>query len=178
MQGWSNNSASQKSQLPLAPSEFEHTNAACKNQPFAHFTVVEKHSGLLQRCAVTSSLLAARWNSCILFHTIGTFIRRHHIPLPPPDEDQFYTVYHFNINIDIVFYGWKFKIYDCDTFTKIVLKNMGVKLNAPGQCPEDPYLKMRREVRSWYICKSLSSEWESLRRVSAPDADVKELLGP
>ncbi|XP_005614143.3 EF-hand domain-containing family member C2 [Equus caballus] len=75
----------------------------------------------------------------------GTFIRRHHIPLPPPDEDQFYTVYHFNINIDIVFYGWKFKIYDCDTFTKIVLKNMGVKLNAPGQCPEDPYLKMRRE---------------------------------
>uniref|UniRef100_A0A8C4M6K1 EF-hand domain containing 2 n=1 Tax=Equus asinus asinus TaxID=83772 RepID=A0A8C4M6K1_EQUAS len=75
----------------------------------------------------------------------GTFIRRHHIPLPPPDEDQFYTVYHFNINIDIVFYGWKFKIYDCDTFTKIVLKNMGVKLNAPGQCPEDPYLKMQRE---------------------------------
>ncbi|KAF3812755.1 hypothetical protein GH733_019118, partial [Mirounga leonina] len=78
--------------------------------------------------------------------TIGTFIRRHRISLPPPDEDQFYTVHHFNINIDIIFYGWTFKIYDCDTFTKNFLKKIGVKLNPPGQCPEDPYMKMRRET--------------------------------
>ncbi|XP_077920036.1 EF-hand domain-containing family member C2 isoform X4 [Halichoerus grypus] len=76
----------------------------------------------------------------------GTFIRRHRISLPPPDEDQFYTVHHFNINIDIIFYGWTFKIYDCDTFTKNFLKKIGVKLNPPGQCPEDPYMKMRRET--------------------------------
>ncbi|XP_008058494.1 EF-hand domain-containing family member C2 [Carlito syrichta] len=76
----------------------------------------------------------------------GTFIRRHRIPLPPPDDDQFYTVYHFNISIDIVFYGRTFKIYDCDNFTKNFLKKIGVKLNSPGQCPDDPYLKMRREV--------------------------------
>ncbi|XP_058391670.1 EF-hand domain-containing family member C2 isoform X2 [Diceros bicornis minor] len=75
----------------------------------------------------------------------GTFIRRHRISLPPPDEDQFYTLYHFNISIDVVFYGRTFKIYDCDTFTKNFLKKMGVKLNPPGQCPEDPYMKMRRE---------------------------------
>nr|XP_012421704.1 PREDICTED: EF-hand domain-containing family member C2 [Odobenus rosmarus divergens] len=76
----------------------------------------------------------------------GTFIRRHRISLPPPDEDQFYTVHHFNINIDIIFYGRTFKIYDCDTFTKNFLKKIGVKLNPPGQCPEDPYMKMRRET--------------------------------
>ncbi|XP_045651706.1 EF-hand domain-containing family member C2, partial [Ursus americanus] len=76
----------------------------------------------------------------------GTFIRRHRISLPPPDEDQFYTVHHFNINIDIVFYGRTFKIYDCDTFTKNFLKKIGVKVNPPGQCPEDPYMKMRRET--------------------------------
>ncbi|XP_044091372.1 EF-hand domain-containing family member C2 isoform X3 [Neovison vison] len=76
----------------------------------------------------------------------GTFIRRHRISLPPPDEDQFYTVHHFNINTDIIFYGRTFKIYDCDTFTKNFLRKMGVKLNSPGQCPEDPYMKLRRET--------------------------------
>ncbi|XP_077001183.1 EF-hand domain-containing family member C2 isoform X2 [Tamandua tetradactyla] len=76
----------------------------------------------------------------------GTFIRRHRISLPPPDDDQFYTVYHFNINTDIVFYGRTFKIYDCDTFTKNFLKKIGVKLPSPGKCPEDPYLKARRET--------------------------------
>ncbi|KAF6389920.1 EF-hand domain containing 2 [Rhinolophus ferrumequinum] len=75
----------------------------------------------------------------------GTFIRRHRISLPPPHDDQFYTVYHFNINIDIVFYGRTFKIYDCDAFTKNFLKKIGVKLNPPGQCPEDPYLKIWRK---------------------------------
>ncbi|XP_032698363.1 EF-hand domain-containing family member C2 isoform X1 [Lontra canadensis] len=76
----------------------------------------------------------------------GTFIRRHRISLPPPNEDQFYTVHHFNINIDIIFYGRTFKIYDCDMFTKNFLRKMGVKLNPPGQCPEDPYMKLRRET--------------------------------
>ncbi|XP_057573300.1 EF-hand domain-containing family member C2 [Hippopotamus amphibius kiboko] len=75
----------------------------------------------------------------------GIFIRRHRISLPPPDEDRFYTVHHFNINIDIVFYGRTFKIYDCDTFTKNFLKKIGVKLTPPGQCPEDPYMKTWRE---------------------------------
>ncbi|XP_037678276.1 EF-hand domain-containing family member C2 isoform X2 [Choloepus didactylus] len=76
----------------------------------------------------------------------GTFIRRHRISLPPPEEDQFYTVYHFNINVDVVFYGRTFKIYDCDPFTKNFLKKIGVKLFPPGKCPEDPYLKTRRET--------------------------------
>uniref|UniRef100_A0A8C6RAF5 EF-hand domain-containing family member C2 n=1 Tax=Nannospalax galili TaxID=1026970 RepID=A0A8C6RAF5_NANGA len=76
----------------------------------------------------------------------GTSIRRHRISLPPPNDDQFYTVSHFNINIDVVFYGRKFRIYDCDTFTKNFLKKIGTKLNPPGQCPVDPYMKMRRET--------------------------------
>lgn len=109
-----------------------------------------------------SDVVSHRWNSCILFHTIGTSIRRQRISLPPPDEDQFYTVHHFNINIDIIFYGRTFKIYDCDTFTKNFLKKIGVKLNPPGQCPEDPYMKIRREVRS-YIHEFLCSEWESIK---------------
>ncbi|XP_012585733.1 PREDICTED: EF-hand domain-containing family member C2 [Condylura cristata] len=76
----------------------------------------------------------------------GTCIRRHRIPLPPPDDDQYYNVHHFNIGIDIVFYGRKFRIYDCDSFTKNFLKKIGTKLNAPGQRPEDPYLKLRKST--------------------------------
>ncbi|XP_073918828.1 EF-hand domain-containing family member C2 [Castor canadensis] len=76
----------------------------------------------------------------------GIFIRRHRICLPPPDDDRFYTVYHFNINIDVVFYGRTFKIYDCDSFTKNFLRKIGIKVNPPGHRPEDPYIKMRREV--------------------------------
>uniref|UniRef100_A0A452DRC9 EF-hand domain-containing family member C2 n=1 Tax=Capra hircus TaxID=9925 RepID=A0A452DRC9_CAPHI len=75
----------------------------------------------------------------------GIFIRRHRISLPPPNEDQFYTVHDFNVNTDIVFYGRTFKIYDCDAFTKNFLTKIGIKLNPPGQCPEDPYMKTRRE---------------------------------
>ncbi|OBS72185.1 hypothetical protein A6R68_13237 [Neotoma lepida] len=92
----------------------------------------------------------------------GTSIRRHRISLPPPDDDLFYTVYHFNINIDVVFYGRKFKIYDCDTFTKNFLKKIGIKLNPPGSCPVDPYMKMRREnlefvdpFRPYHFCDTL-----------------------
>ncbi|KAL6080708.1 hypothetical protein STEG23_008852 [Scotinomys teguina] len=76
----------------------------------------------------------------------GTSIRRHRISLPPPNDDQFYTVFHFNINTDVVFYGRTFKIYDCDTFTKNFLKKIGVKVNPPKPCPVDPYMKMRREI--------------------------------
>ncbi|KAK1346177.1 hypothetical protein QTO34_000030 [Cnephaeus nilssonii] len=75
-----------------------------------------------------------------------TSIRRHRIPLPPPDFEKFYTVHDFNINIDVVFYGRTFKIYDCNPFTKNFLKKVGVKLNPPGKCPDDPYTKLRREI--------------------------------
>ncbi|XP_064220635.1 EF-hand domain-containing family member C2 [Aotus nancymaae] len=76
----------------------------------------------------------------------GTSIRRHRITLPPPDEDQFYTVYHFNVGTEVVFYGRIFKIYDCDTFTRNFLRKLGVKVNPPVQRPEDPYIKIRREI--------------------------------
>ncbi|XP_014312908.2 EF-hand domain-containing family member C2 [Myotis lucifugus] len=76
----------------------------------------------------------------------GTFIRRHRIPLPPPNVEKFYTVFDFNINIDVVFYARTFKIYDCNPFTKNFLRKIGVRLNPPGKCPDDPYTKMRREI--------------------------------
>ncbi|XP_067896008.1 EF-hand domain-containing family member C2 isoform X2 [Heterodontus francisci] len=77
--------------------------------------------------------------------TQGTIIHRHRIPLPPPNDDQFYTVDHFNICQEIVFYSKTFMIIDCDLFTKNFLRKMGVKLNPPGCIPEDPYTSKREE---------------------------------
>ncbi|NXG78198.1 EFHC2 protein, partial [Baryphthengus martii] len=76
----------------------------------------------------------------------GTIIRRHRIPLPPPQEDEFYTIDHFNINIEIIFYGRRYKIVDCDRFTKHFLRKMGVRLNPPAGRPDDPYTKERQKI--------------------------------
>uniref|UniRef100_A0A8C3Y6W5 EF-hand domain-containing family member C2 n=1 Tax=Catharus ustulatus TaxID=91951 RepID=A0A8C3Y6W5_CATUS len=69
----------------------------------------------------------------------GTIVRRHQIPLPPPDEDRFYTMYDFNINTEITFYGRKYKIIDCDEYTKNFLRKIGIRLNPPASRPDDPY---------------------------------------
>ncbi|XP_044525159.1 EF-hand domain-containing family member C2 [Gracilinanus agilis] len=74
----------------------------------------------------------------------GIFIRRHRIPLPYPNDDQFYTIHNFNINTQVVFYSRVFKIYDCDHFTKNFLRKMGIPVNPPGTCPPDPYMKERK----------------------------------
>ncbi|MCJ8732529.1 hypothetical protein PDJAM_G00212430 [Pangasius djambal] len=76
----------------------------------------------------------------------GTLIRRHRIPLPAPDDDQFYNLHHFNINQEMVFYSRTFMITDCNLFTHNFLRKMGVRLNAPGATPTDPYTKLRQEL--------------------------------
>ncbi|NXG44408.1 EFHC2 protein, partial [Psilopogon haemacephalus] len=76
----------------------------------------------------------------------GPIVRRHRIPLPPPQEDQFYNIEHFNINIDVILYARKYKIIDCDQFTKNFLRKMGIRLNPPAGRPDDPYTKERQKI--------------------------------
>ncbi|NXG62012.1 EFHC2 protein, partial [Hemiprocne comata] len=76
----------------------------------------------------------------------GTIVRRHRIPLPPPHEEEFYTIDNFNINIEIILYGRRYKIIDCDQFTKNFLRKMGIKLNPPAGHPDDPYTKERQKI--------------------------------
>ncbi|XP_032422797.1 EF-hand domain-containing family member C2 isoform X1 [Xiphophorus hellerii] len=75
----------------------------------------------------------------------GTLIHRHRIPLPPPNDDQFYNVFHFNINKDIVFYSRTFTVTNCDLFTKNFLSKLGLWLNEPATVPEDPYTNLRQQ---------------------------------
>ncbi|XP_798540.1 EF-hand domain-containing family member C2 [Strongylocentrotus purpuratus] len=74
----------------------------------------------------------------------GTLIRRHRIPLPPPNDDQFYTVEHFNVDQEITLYGRTFKITGCDQFTYNFLKKLGVRIKAPAETPKDPYTGFRK----------------------------------
>ncbi|CAK8698373.1 unnamed protein product [Clavelina lepadiformis] len=76
----------------------------------------------------------------------GTLIRRHRIPLPAPNDDEFYTIEHFNVGNELVLYGKKFKLTNCDEFTKNFLCKLGVRVNTPQESPNDPYSSMRKEM--------------------------------
>ncbi|XP_076806481.1 EF-hand domain-containing family member C2-like [Clavelina lepadiformis] len=76
----------------------------------------------------------------------GTLIRRHRIPLPAPHDDEFYTIEHFNVGNELVLYGKKFKLTNCDEFTKNFLCKLGVRVNTPQESPNDPYSSMRKEM--------------------------------
>uniref|UniRef100_A0A8C2Z3N1 EF-hand domain-containing family member C2 n=1 Tax=Cyclopterus lumpus TaxID=8103 RepID=A0A8C2Z3N1_CYCLU len=60
--------------------------------------------------------------------------------------DNFYHVYHFNINQQMVLYSRTFTVTNCDSFTQNFLSKLGVRLNNPASVPDDPYSKHREEI--------------------------------
>uniref|UniRef100_A0A7N6AET4 EF-hand domain-containing family member C2 n=1 Tax=Anabas testudineus TaxID=64144 RepID=A0A7N6AET4_ANATE len=76
----------------------------------------------------------------------GTFIHRHRIPLPPPNDDRFYNIFHFNLNQQMVLYSRMFTVTNCDSFTRNFLTKLGVRLNEPVHIPDDPYSNLREEA--------------------------------
>ena len=103
---------------------------------------------------------------CCVVLCSGTLIRRHRIPLPPPHDDQFYTVDYFNVGNQIMLYSKVFQItvghmlplyikvdsysnhsvQGCDKFTENFLGKVGVRVNLPLDVPSDPYTKHREKV--------------------------------
>lgn len=73
----------------------------------------------------------------------GTIINRHRIPRPPPYDDTFYTIEDFNVQKELTFYGKKFKITNCDSFTVNFLTKIGVRVADPIEAPSDPYKGLR-----------------------------------
>ncbi|XP_070694381.1 EF-hand domain-containing family member C2 [Pempheris klunzingeri] len=76
----------------------------------------------------------------------GTLIHRQRIPLPPPNDDQFYNIYHFNVNQQMVLYSRTFTVTNCDSFTRNSLTKLGVRLNDPATVPDDPYSNLREKI--------------------------------
>ncbi|XP_029112636.1 EF-hand domain-containing family member C2 [Scleropages formosus] len=102
----------------------------------------------------------------------GTLIHRHRIPLPSPDDDQFYTVYHFNLNQDVVLYSRTFRIADCDPFTRTFLQKLGVRLNPPDSVPEDPYSKLRKQMEDSMKPLRPYERWDTLKQFLEHDRNV------
>lgn len=75
----------------------------------------------------------------------GTLVRRHRIPLPAPNDDQFYTVEHFNVGNEISLYSRTFKIMGCDKFTQNFLSKLGVRVKSSENFPEDPFATYRSQ---------------------------------
>uniref|UniRef100_A0A672ICX8 EF-hand domain (C-terminal) containing 2 n=1 Tax=Salarias fasciatus TaxID=181472 RepID=A0A672ICX8_SALFA len=75
----------------------------------------------------------------------GTLICRQRIPLPPPNQERFYNIFHFNINHQVVLFSRTFTVTNCDTFTRDFLRRQGVLLNAPAEAPADPYCSLRQQ---------------------------------
>ena len=73
------------------------------------------HTYILTRTDVMFQLLCAHFGA-------GTLIRRHCIPLPPPNDDKFYTVDHFNVGNEVTFYSKTFKITVCPASLNCSLK--------------------------------------------------------
>jgi len=103
----------------------------------------------------------------IVWSTLGTLVRRHRIPLPPPNDDQFYTVEYFNVGEEISLYSRTFKItvklwnvmhlvnkgssQGCDKFTQNFLGKLGVRVPSVEEFPEDPFNTYRSQVSWKYV---------------------------
>lgn len=76
----------------------------------------------------------------------GTLIRRHRIPKPPPNDDEFYTVEDFNLNAELNLYSKCFKITNCDEFTRNFMRKLGVRMPDSSVVPSDPYSSYRKAM--------------------------------
>ena len=105
------------------------------------------NSASFQLCILDSRVLFAL--------LLGTLIRRHRVPRPPPYDNDFYTVEDFNVGAQITLYSKTFHITGCDTFTQNFLQKLGVRVNQMVKGPEDPYMSHRKAVST----ASNVSEW-------------------
>ena len=72
------------------------------------------------------------------------------MPLPPPNDNKFYTVEYFNVGNKLQMYGRTFKLTDCDSFTKNFLEQNGVVVGTPVEVPTDPH-----QVTNYYYYRGL-----------------------
>ncbi|KAM3603090.1 uncharacterized protein V6R79_016425 [Siganus canaliculatus] len=63
--------------------------------------------------------------------------------LPKDQQKDHYQWKDLNLGMDLEVYGIKYRIAQCDVFTKEFLESEGIVLNNPEQMPEDPYSQSR-----------------------------------
>ncbi|KAM9840501.1 EF-hand domain-containing protein 1 [Aulostomus maculatus] len=65
--------------------------------------------------------------------------------LPKNERGDHYQWKDLNLGMDLTVFGVKYRITQCDAFTKEFLESEGIVLNDPEPTPEDPYIKRRRK---------------------------------
>ena len=95
----------------------------------------------------------------------GTLVRRHRIPFqtlpeekmapdelprPPPRvaKEKHITFWDLNRSQDIIIYGFRHRITDCDQFTLDYLTAQGMQVNPKEPEPENPFEDYRAKVKS------------------------------
>ena len=68
------------------------------------------------------------------------------MPLPEPDDSEFYTIEYLNVGRDLVLYGTTYHLTSCDQFTRNFLSKLGVRVNPDTCVPGDPYMEARSDV--------------------------------
>ncbi|KAJ8358409.1 hypothetical protein AAFF_G00441810 [Aldrovandia affinis] len=102
----------------------------------------------------------------------GTLIRRQRVPLPPPDDERFYTWCHFNLGQQVVLFSRTFTLTDCDAFTSGFLRDKGVRVNAPVSTPRDPYSDLRKEMEQSIRPRRPYERQDTLRQFLDHDRSV------
>ncbi|PIK58530.1 putative EF-hand domain-containing family member C2 [Apostichopus japonicus] len=102
----------------------------------------------------------------------GTLIKRHRIPLPPPNDAHCYTVEHFNVGSEMTLYGRTFKITGCDQFTYNFLRKLGMRVNPPEDTPGDPHQNYREKVCVNYTSSTPYEKVDTLKQFLDHDRHV------
>ena len=70
------------------------------------------------------------------------------LPRPPPrvSKEKHITYWDLNRSTDIMIYGSRHRITDCDQFTEDFLKAQGMQVNPKEPEPEDLYGDYRKKV--------------------------------
>uniref|UniRef100_A0A8C6V3W4 EF-hand domain (C-terminal) containing 1 n=1 Tax=Neogobius melanostomus TaxID=47308 RepID=A0A8C6V3W4_9GOBI len=94
--------------------------------------------------------------------------------LPKNEFGAFYTWTDLNVATDLEVYGVKYRITDCDAFTKEFLTSEGIVLNEPEPLPSDPYSEHRAKPRP---CFTTPSEYDKMNQFLTMDRKVLRFFG-
>lgn len=107
----------------------------------------------------------------------GTFIRRHRIPKPTPQDDQFFSVADFNVGSELCLYGRTFRLVSCDKFTENFLTKLGVVVNQAEDYPTDSYTSLRQTQKASMIPNRPYEAKDNLRQFLERDRQVLRFYG-
>lgn len=101
----------------------------------------------------------------IIINDLGTLVRRHRVPFqtlpeedmapdelprPPPRlaKENYITYWDLNRSTDIMIYGHRHRIFDCDKFTQDFLLAQGIQVNPQEPEPVDNYSQFRAKMEA------------------------------